>query len=364
MEEKSYKEKKKKEIKKSILLFLGVILVFFLIFEIGLRILNYPTYGFQEGFFQADEIIGYRLSPNYSGVQSSYHRLVEINTNSKGLRDFREYTYEKGDKQRILVLGDSYSFGNAVELEDSYVELLRQSFNEEVEIINTGVSGYGINNEYLYFINEGLRYNPDIILLQFCVNDWESYKIIKENDIEKIDLRNSLTASKEGILISNVKKRLSSSIHLFFLMKLRSYNFLYSKAKLIISKINSAEKQEAPVFYMPKDSKEYAESYEGYFNLLKKLKESTNAKIILFSGPHILYLTDSEKIMQEYNLNYSMEPNQVEESLEQMTKDLQIDFIRIQSNDPDIFLKVDGHWTPRGNQIIADELYLKLKDKL
>lgn len=350
--------------KKNILLLTGVIIIFFLFFEISLRVFSYPIYGFQEGLFQADEIVGYKLSPNYSGMQFSYKIRVKINTNSKGLRDFREYNYERNDKKRILVLGDSSSFGQGVELKETYVELLRKKFNENVEIINTGVGGYGINNEYLYFINEGIKYNPDIILLQFSNNDWGKHKIINKEEKEIIDLSNSLTANKKGILISHMKKRLSSSIHLFLLGKLRTYNFLYSKLKLIISKIDREKKGEVPVFHMPEDSEEYMEAYDGYFNLLKKLKESTNVKIIVFSGPHLLYLDNPKKIMQRYGVNYSIEPNQVEESLEKIAKDLQIDFIRIQSNDPTIFLKIDRHWNPRGNQIVADELYLSLNQSL
>ena len=47
-----------------------------------------------------------------------------------------------------------------------------------------------------------------------------------------------------------------------------------------------------------------------------------------------------------------------------VTVDVDGNFINVDSDDPDIFLKVDGHWTPRGNQIIADELYLRLNQIL
>ena len=35
------------------------------------------------------------------------------------------------------------------------------------EIINTGVVGWGNDQEYLFLIDEGLRYEPDIVLLAF-----------------------------------------------------------------------------------------------------------------------------------------------------------------------------------------------------
>src|SRR5262249_5882186 len=40
------------------------------------------------------------------------------------------------------------------------------------DIINTGVSGWGNDQEYLYFVHEGFRYKPDIVVLAFfIIND-------------------------------------------------------------------------------------------------------------------------------------------------------------------------------------------------
>ena len=100
--------------------------------------------------FTFDEELGYRLTPNYEGVNSIYKKVHKVKTNSKGMRDFREYDYEKPEGiYRIVILGDSYVFGNGVELENSFVEILRNKLNK-TEIINLGTPGYGINQEYNY----------------------------------------------------------------------------------------------------------------------------------------------------------------------------------------------------------------------
>ncbi len=365
MEEQFYTPKKKKEIKKSILLLIGVLLVFFLIFEIGLRIFSYPNYGFSKGMFEADENLGWKLSPDYSGTHSIFGRTVSINTNSKGMRDFREYAYEKGDKLRVLVLGSSYAFGNGAEFEESYVELLRQSFNEEVEIINPSVPGYIINHKYVYFMKEGIKYNPDIILVPFTPNEWGHFEVIGQDMDLAVNKETYKTVNKQGFLVPPNMNNLQK-VHAFLLVKSRGYSFFYSKTRLVFSLIvNKFERSpKAPPYFFEKNSLEYQEDYDGHFLLLKKLKESTDAKIILFIAPHKIDLANEEEIKENYGINYSVNTYQTKESMKQIAKELQIEIIEINSNDPDIFLKIDGHWTPRGNKMIADELYLKLKDKL
>jgi len=358
----------KRETKINILLLVLVILLFLFVLEVSLRIFSYPNYGFQKGLFQKDEVVGYKLSPDYSGLQSIYKKNININTNSKGLRDFREYDYQKNNKTRILILGDSTSFGNGVELEDSYPELLRQNFNEEVEIINLGVPGYGINNEYLYYMNEGIKYNPDIVLLQFTLNDWGTHQISEDNGFETIDKKHSFSVNNDGALILSEEENIFRSTHLFLLMRLRSYSLIYSRLRAVCSsliyRLKKLKGNEIHLFFKSKDSLEYKEAYNGYSYILEKLKTGTNAKIIIFMGPHKLYLANPQEIKEKYNVDYEIEPEQTKQSIKEIAENLEIDVIEITSNDPDIFLKVDGHWTSRGNEMIANELYVKLKKRV
>ena len=354
----------KKENKKNILLLIGIVLVFLFMFEIILIIFNYPIYGFSEGIFKYDENLGHKLSPNFSGTQSIFGRTVKINTNSQGMRDIREYTYERNNKTRILVLGSSYAFGNGAEFEETYVELLRKKFNEEVETMNPSTPAYTTKHNYVYFMNEGIKYNPDIIILPFTPIEWGSFEIIEKNNsvaVNKIDY----LVNKQGFLVSK-EGDVIRKIHGFLLTKLRTYSFFYSKIRLIISSIiNKINKiQNVPPYFLEKNSINYQEDYEGYFNLLWKLKQNTNAKIIIFVAPHKIDLASEEEIKIEYGLNYSVNSSQTKESVKKIAEELQVGFIEIKSNDPDIFLKVDMHWTSRGNQIVADELYLKLQEYL
>lgn len=111
---------------------------------------------------------------NIPGAEMST-RGQKLTINSKGLRD-REYPYEKPEgTKRILVLGDSFTWGYGVADNEVFTELLEadlQGRQPEFEVLNTGVLGWGTDQEYLYLVHEGLKYSPDyVILALYSVND-------------------------------------------------------------------------------------------------------------------------------------------------------------------------------------------------
>lgn len=118
-----------------------------------------------------DEQLGWRNIPNWNAETGG--RPLAIN--SKGLRD-REYPYEKpAGVKRILVLGDSYTWGYGVGNNERFTDFLAASLARDdipCEVINTGVSGYGTDQEYLWFRSEGVKYQPDLVILAFyALND-------------------------------------------------------------------------------------------------------------------------------------------------------------------------------------------------
>jgi len=349
---------------KNILLLLFIIVCFILILEVGLRIFSYPVYGFEEGFFEQDEIRGYKLSPNFIGTHSIYNKISEVRTNLKGLRDDREYSYEKGNSTRILILGDSLTFGNGVDVEESYPEYLRELYKDEnVEVINLAVPGYGINNEYLSFIEEGFKYNPDIILIEYVTNDWNTHQIVKRSDgKEAVNISHTLLVNKKGVIASPSKKISLHSIHLSLLFKFRSYSFIYSKSRLILNSIINKfwSKQGMPPAYWDVNSQEYQEAYDGYYSLLKQLQESTDARIVIFIGTFTDDFISEEEVKDIFNIDYDVSPLQTQESVKEIANKLDIEVIEVISKDETIFLEVDGHWNAKGNKMVADVIFKQL----
>jgi hypothetical protein len=98
-----------------------------------------------------------------------------VTLNSKGLRD-REVDYPKAAGEgRILTLGDSVTFGwgvsQGVTFSDRMEPLLEQRTGQPWEVINAGVNGYNTEQERIWLESEGLRYDPDIVILTYVAND-------------------------------------------------------------------------------------------------------------------------------------------------------------------------------------------------
>jgi lysophospholipase L1-like esterase len=71
---------------------------------------------------------------------------------------------------RILVLGDSFTEGVQVGEEELFTAHLERS-DSRLEVLNAGVGGYGTVQEYLYLASEGLKFNPNLVVLMFYEND-------------------------------------------------------------------------------------------------------------------------------------------------------------------------------------------------
>lgn len=115
-------------------------------------------------------LIGHVHKPNISA------RLMNstVNINSDGLRD-REYPVARNDNYRIIVLGDSLTFGWGVEQEDTFANILEVELNQEfpTEIINFGAGNYNTEQQVNLFLEKGLKYEPDKVVVFYFINDAE-----------------------------------------------------------------------------------------------------------------------------------------------------------------------------------------------
>ena len=100
-----------------------------------------------------------------------------ITINSDGFRD-KEYKKNKNNVFRILFLGDSSTFGDsASSFSNVYHTLLEDRLNREFnniinyECLSGGVPGYTSYQGLSLYKYKGIKYNPDIIIFYFGIND-------------------------------------------------------------------------------------------------------------------------------------------------------------------------------------------------
>ncbi|WP_342734261.1 SGNH/GDSL hydrolase family protein [Bradyrhizobium sp. B117] len=115
---------------------------------------------------------GHEHIPGKSGVYMG----VPVTINSAGWRD-REHSLEKGNSTiRIMMLGDSLTFGWGARPEDvtSYqLEGLLNANENKFEVINTGIGNANTAMEATYFMKKAYVYEPDIVVLNYFINDAE-----------------------------------------------------------------------------------------------------------------------------------------------------------------------------------------------
>ena len=129
-----------------------------------------------------DPLTGWRSKPGLRDMQVFDNKI--LNTNSKGLRGTREFSYEKTPGvTRILILGDSFTFGDEVSDHETYSHYL-QTLLPDTEVINFGVHGYGHDQMLILLQEEGTRYMPDIVILGFLQLDM-SRNMLKFRDFAK-----------------------------------------------------------------------------------------------------------------------------------------------------------------------------------
>ncbi len=153
---------------KNSLTFIGAIFFAAILAEMALRILNSQmALPALKNISRPSDVLGYRLVPLLKDRN--------IQTNSHGLRDRERGWIKPPGVKRVLGIGDSFTFGYNVSLEDCYLkqlERLLNSDNKEWDVINAGVSGYNMWQYLAYFEHYGYRYNPDLISMGVFFDDF------------------------------------------------------------------------------------------------------------------------------------------------------------------------------------------------
>ncbi len=102
---------------------------------------------------------------------------IDVHINENGLRGDDIVVPKPESTFRILNIGDSVAFGWEVAEADTYGKQLERMLNGRndginYEVINAGVPGWNLKMERDFLLQEGIQYEPDLIILDLTlVND-------------------------------------------------------------------------------------------------------------------------------------------------------------------------------------------------
>ncbi|MDY7035255.1 MAG: GDSL-type esterase/lipase family protein [Thermodesulfobacteriota bacterium] len=295
---------------------------------------------------QPSHILGYQLVPSLRG------RKIQIN--SHGLRD-RERSWEKPSSiNRILGLGDSFTFGYGVNLEDCYLKQLEGLLNydkTEWDVINAGVVGYDMWQYLAYFEHYGYLYHPDLVTIGVYFNDFYGNPSHEEAP-PQIQRYRSLSSLS---LVNFVRNCFDILIHRYRYLQDASWlRSLEDRREYILNgKRNFVLRGEA--------APELYREFEARLRTITILASEHGARVLVILIPDVV------------QLNY-IELQGINHILKQICDRCNVDYLDITpffesvKDIKDLYmLPQDAHTSPAGHRIIAREMekriVLMMKDR-
>ncbi|MDP2646864.1 MAG: SGNH/GDSL hydrolase family protein, partial [Desulfobacterales bacterium] len=346
-----------------------------------------------------DEVFGKTYIPNLKIVQfgacpKSRETQYLFESNSRGLRD-QEYSYKKSDNKRILILGDSFTAGR-VAFQNTFPELLEKRLKEndnKWQVINAGHDGWGTDNEFLFFENEGYKYQADLVILAFFLNDVtdllsNGYFNIDSNDnlifngVSSKNYRKDLIEDKNKDSFVDTRplyKKLLSHLELYRFMGQavlpdfpKVENFLYKIG--LISKV--VARARPPLFfdlYADDYDADMVEAWEVTMRLILKIKEKSIAQhsrfgVVFINAPWQVYEDEVKKYNELYpsiRTYFSHNVNKPDEILIKFLREKNIPYLHLlpyfkeyyANTKKRLHFRCDSHWNILGNQLASELIY-------
>ena len=94
-----------------------------------------------------------------------------LRINHLGFRE-REIEPKNHARYRIVIVGDSLTWGQGLEERERFSNVLERSLGSRYEVLNFGIPGNNLP-EHLQVLEQALSVSPDFVLLELYINDFE-----------------------------------------------------------------------------------------------------------------------------------------------------------------------------------------------
>jgi len=366
----------------TLIIILSIIELYFKLFSP--QILNYTT----KGMLILDADCGFRPSSNFTGVQSHPEYVVNIKTNSLGLRNKEIELSKKQNEFRIVVLGDSFTFGYGVEGDQTYVYFLNEflkkyspfnssNSNMNVETINCGVGAYGTKKEIKFYEKYCRELNPDLVILGFYVGN----DLFDNSEIDPMTISDGLLIKTRSLDDYQKEKNKIFSLNLF-LNRFHITHFIknrisgYEEKKVIIP----VEEWYKNQFYhrlsllLTNSLQSVSKEMEDTLNLLKAFDKSLKSRgvrfvVLLIPFKEQVINLRQEKVkeailkktyhLKEEDFDFFLPQKRLKDYFKKNAIpvcDVAPGFVKSRQN-RNLYYKEDDHWTVDGHKLTAEILH-------
>jgi len=382
---------------KKILRILYITVIFFIAAEASLRIYGLfdKNRGLKNCMGEPNKKYHHAFKPNsrfrlISPKNDEYN--VNIRINNYGFRGEDITLKKKPGMKRILVMGDSFTFGVGAEENETIPYLVEKYLKERakfVEVINAGIGGSSPLSNYLKARDEYLEFSPDIVIYFFdfsdLADDWRNEKSLVYDKNGKI-LRCDPTyayGKRDWWAFMRLHSKACSYIHnklvrtfdKIKILGLRGYiqaKLEGKRAKSLIVAKQAGEMAKNPIEYdgylmmrgpdrLPQ-IKEHFKRNEKYLNMIRDLFAFRGIPMILVIYPYGIHVGPDQ--WNEGRVYWGFEKGKVYDDyyafdiLEDYAKRNNIPCINLlpdflEARDEHLFFDLDGHFTPLANKIAA-----------
>lgn len=98
-------------------------------------------------------------------------------TNVDGLRDVTRPVETREGLRRIVILGDSVTFGHGLEATQAFPHLLERSGQHADDVFNVALPGWSTRQERIAYERIARKYKPNAVILAVCLNDLAELQI-------------------------------------------------------------------------------------------------------------------------------------------------------------------------------------------
>lgn len=323
--------------------------------------------------------------------------------NSHGFRDFERTWAKAPNTYRILVFGDSYVEAFQVPLERAFPALLEAKLNaasgsKRFEVLALGQSGFGTADAYMRYLEHGVRYSPDMVILAFLTGN-DVHNNSKVLNLEKIgfyfvmDERGTLELDRS--LLDDYWNRMTPLRRLFQAIKRHSYlvSLISERALLLREQIHEGRLKQAYAstgaqgggldefsdlnVYLPAPTPHWKEAWEITEKLVLMFAHEVERRgasfvLLTLSNAEQIHLELQRALEQKHGLPFDFE--YPDRRLQKLAEGLRISYLGLMPAFRDHHQRtgtylhgfgsvIEGHWNEEGHALAAQEILSFLRGR-
>jgi hypothetical protein len=317
-------------------------------------------------------------SQGYRGTKEQF--VYEWKTDKTGFKNLDKVANAKNIE--VVALGDSFTEGMGVATQDAWPSLLTES---GYITYNLGVQGYAPTQMEGSFQQYGLKLKPKYVIIGYCSTTYD--REASFFDINNVIGNKTFTGGISSIAereIRNQTKQVTTAIYLLLRQQLvnqiqtKNWAHIQYRSKTSLSNKYNAEICRVDLKKIDissvESSKEWQKTLEAFSNI-KKMAEGIGAKTILLYLPsrgYMYYEKVNGKKLHENN-NEKLESQLLKKFTEKAgimyidPSERILQYVNSIKNNEEVtlypYLEIDGHLSPVGHKLIAEEISNFLKSQ-